>query len=282
MKNRWLILSLWFSLAACLSGYSAQFEVTGAVMQLRPETGSVVVAHDDIPGFMPAMTMPFKARDSEELKNLKVGDRIQFVFEVGEAESFAFNFKVAGKISQAVGPRLISREVEKVREGDRVPAASLVNQDGRPIELVDSDGRWTVMTFIFVRCPVPEYCPLMSRNFVSVQNGLSSEVQNEIRLLSITLDPAFDTPERLKSYGSSYGADFSNWDFASGDEEEINMLTEAFRVYVKENGVTLDHTLCTALISPEGVVHKIWRGNFWKPIEVISAIEEAIDGSSKS
>ncbi|MDQ8202226.1 SCO family protein [Pelagicoccus sp. SDUM812003] len=277
MKRKWLALGFCMAFFTYLNGFAAQFEVEGTVMQLRSQSSTVVVAHEDIPGFMPAMTMPFRVRSSEELNELVVGDRIQFLFEVGDEESYAFNFKVTGKSDRQTRPRPDSKIVRTVREGDLVPDADLVNQEEGAIALADDEGRWTIMTFIFVRCPVPEFCPLMSRNFISIQKGLSAKARERTRLLSITLDPEFDTPERLKSYGSSYGADFSSWDFATGSKEEIDRLTEAFRVYVKENGVTLDHTLCTVLISPEGVIEKVWRGNFWKPEEVISKIEAVIE-----
>lgn len=278
MRTNSLILGCWLVLTVCGNAYPALFEVTGTVMQLRPQTQSVVVAHDDIPGFMPAMTMPFKARDFQELEGIVVGNRIQFVFEVSDEGSVAYDFEITGMSTDLDRDVVETRDVKKVREGDSAPEVQLINQDGEPVALVDVDGRWTVMTFIFVRCPVPEFCPLMSRKFISIQNGLSADLMNMTRLLSITLDPEYDTPEQLKGYGSG----FSNWDFATGDKEEIERLTDAFRVYVKDNGVTLDHTLCTVLISPEGVVEKVWRGNFWKPDEVISKIEAEVGAGKES
>ena len=271
-----LFLAMVCGLAASAVAFGARFDVKGTVMQLRPETDSVVVAHEDIPGFMPAMTMPFQVKDSDELKKLAKGNKVEFAFVVGDSGSYAEDFRVVGNAELPTAAARSEAEVKKVREGDRVPEATLVNQNGEPTALIDDEGRWTIMTFIFSRCPIREFCPKMNENFAAIQEGLTKGLEGEVRLLSITLDPEFDRPALLKEYGKAYGADFGQWEFATGTVEQIDRLTEAFRVYVKENGVTLDHALCTALIAPDGRIEKIWRGNFWKPEDALDALAQAV------
>lgn len=270
---RFLLLSV-FALCSPLLG-AARFDVVGTVVQMRPESQSVVVAHEDIPGFMPAMTMPFRVLDPAELEGLKQYDRVQFVFVVGDDSSHAEAFRVLESPAPQQAPQAptaAEAAPRKLKEGDTVPQVELVDQDGEPVQLTD-EARWTVMTFIFTRCPVPEFCPRMSSSLRAVQDALPSrDLGGKVRLLSVTLDPEFDTPALLKEYGTAVGSDFDIWQYATGTQQEIDRLTSAFRVFVKENGVTLDHTLCTALIRPDGTIEKIWRGNAWTSDEVLSAI----------
>lgn len=260
---------------------AAAFNVTGTVLKVRPEALSVVIAHDDIPGFMPAMTMPFNVQDVAELEGLEPGSKVRFVFDVQDEGSWARDFEITGRRELArhsVGAAQAA-VITKVREGDRAPHATLTNQDGEPTSLVDAEGRWTLMTFIFTRCPVPTFCPKMSSNLTAIQKSVKgTPVEEQLRLMSITLDPEFDTPDLLKQYGAAVGSDFSNWTYATGSKAEIDRLTSAFRVFVKENGITLDHTLCTVLISPEGVITHIWRGNAWTPGEVTEALAAQLEG----
>lgn len=252
---------------------AARYAVTGTVVQLRPETSTMVVAHKDIPGFMPAMTMPFKVQDAASLKGLAMGDVVEFTFVVEDASSHAEGVHVVGHAAMAAAAPPAARAAA-LREGSTVPRVSLVDQDGKPLSLADSN-RWTVLTFIFTRCPVPEFCPRMATNFHALQQRLEATGRKDVRLLSITMDPAFDRPNVLTAYGKAVGADFSTWDFATGDPDQIDRLTSAFRVFVRKNGVTLDHTLCTALVAPDGRIARIWRGNGWTVDELMHAVEES-------
>jgi protein SCO1/2 len=131
----------------------------------------------------------------------------------------------------------------------------------------------TAITFVFTRCPVPEFCPLMVRRFHQVQRQLATaSAPPEVRLLSVTLDPAFDTPEVLRGYAASQGVDPARWQFATGHPQEIARLTSAFSLHVERGGILIDHTLATAVIGRDGRVVEIWRGNGWKVSEVADAL----------
>ena len=156
-----------------------------------------------------------------------------------------------------------------------MPVFNLTNQNGEPISLDSFRGRPFVLTFIFTRCPLPNFCPRMSNNFEELQTAIEDggDALAKTRLLSITLDPDYDTPGVLKDYGAFHHADQRIWIFANGDEKEIDALTRAFSVYRQTEGGTISHGLATALIDKDGKIAKLWRGNAWTPAEVTEAIQ---------
>lgn len=237
------------------------------------QTGTISIQHEDIPGFMPAMTMPFYA-DAAEVKELSPGDRVEFEFRVGE-RSRATKFLQLGRESgRPEAPGASSRR--RLRAGDEMPPFALIDQDGRPVTTETLRGKHTVATFVFTRCPVPEFCPLIGRKFQALQEGLHapSGPSPEVQLLSISIDPEHDRPAVLRAYGESLGADFARWRFATGEAGEVARLAAAFAVRTERRAASLDHTLATALIGPEGRVVEIWRGNAWKPEEILAKVRE--------
>jgi protein SCO1/2 len=220
---------------------------------------------------MSAMTMPFRVSDLAQLDGLEAGDVVEFVFVVEDGSSHAQDVRVVGH-STPPAAHAPSPSIARLREGSIAPPAKLVDQDGTPISVSDT-GRWTVLTFIFTRCPVPEYCPRMGANFHALQDALQASGSSDVRLLSVTMDPEFDSMDILRRYGQALHADFATWEFATGEVCEIERLLAAFRVYVRKDGVTLEHTLCTALIAPNGRIARIWRGNEWTPNDVLEALQ---------
>ena len=273
------------SLAGCGRGAprasnGQQYETRGIVCGVSSDRKTIDIQHEDIPGFMPSMTMPFAVRDSKEAANLRVGDAISFRLTVTSNDFWidrinkipADQFRVAkarvtpGPVKESGGPRL--------REGDQMPLFTLTNQDGERITRDTFRGEPFVLTFVFTRCPIPNFCPRMSNNFSELQRAIESGQGTlaKLRLLSITLDPAFDTPAILKQYAKAHDADPKIWNFVTGGSSEIDALTHAFSVFVQSEGGTISHGLATALVDKDGNIDKIWRGNGWTPAEVIGEI----------
>jgi protein SCO1/2 len=261
---------------------SRSFEVTG-VGGAAVSEGQVVIEHETISGFMPAMTMPFLVAEpaTSGAARLIAGDRVRFRFVVG-ASSHADRFEIVGHETPAPqktadNGAAVTRRPPRLREGGTVPDFTLVDQDGRRLTRADLDRQLTVLTFIFTRCPVPEFCPAMSQRFAFLQREIleDEKLRARTRLLSVTLDPEFDRPEVLRAYGEAMGANFATWRFATGEPAEAKALAKAFAIFSEFNGTTIDHTLCTALIGPDDRVIELWRGNGWKTAEVLAALRSA-------
>jgi protein SCO1 len=274
-----------FFIAAAAVTFSATFArageknytVTGVIRAPLDRDDRITIAHEAIPGLMPAMTMAFSVADTSEAAALKPGDHVRFELSVSKEPWTVAHFLVvshqAASESVKKGPSLRRR----LREGDAFPELALTTQNNEPFTTADFKGRLTLITFIFSRCPVPEYCPAMAIRFRQIQKAIVADAKlaSRVRLLGITLDPEFDRPDILKAYGEAVGADPAIWRFVTGTKEEIATLTKAFAVYTERNGVTLDHTLCTALIGSDGRVIEIWRGNGWRAEEILTAVAHA-------
>ncbi len=253
------------------------YPVTG-VVTAAPADGRLMVSHEDIPGYMPAMTMPFALAPGDPVPAMSPGDRVRFTLEVASDSVLATAFEVIGR-DEAVASALrgpAAPPSARVRKGDAVPDLALVNQAGASFTSKDLRGKVTALTFIFTRCPVPEFCPLMVKRFQEVQRVVAADPDlADVRLLAVTLDPAFDTPTVLEAYAKAMRADPARWQFVTGPDAEIARLTRAFAIHVERNGVLLDHTLATAVIGPDGRVIEIWRGNGWTPEQVVTALRAA-------
>jgi protein SCO1 len=260
------------------------YDTRGVVRGFSPDRSTIEIQHENIPGFMPSMTMPFIARDRKEIANLKTGDAISFRVTVTQKDFWIDNVRRIRREDVNVAepkptPAIFSGSRARLKEGDEMPVFNLTNQNGEQISLNTFRGQSFVLTFVFTRCPVPNFCPRMSNNFEELQTAIKggSDGLANTRLLSITLDPDYDTPKVLKDYADYHRADVHIWTFATGDETEIDSLTRAFSVYRQTEGGTISHGLATALIDKSGKIDKIWRGNSWTPAEVIEEVERHND-----
>ena len=256
------------------------YQVRGLIRGLPPDHNTIEVEHEDIPGFMPSMTMPFEVRDEKEIAGLGLGNAISFRLNVKERDSWIDRIeKIDPTQLQLPTPRLAAtprtQTEPRLREGEEIPDFKLIDQDGKPVTPETFRGHPFVLTFIFTRCPIPNFCPRMSSNFAELQKMIesSSAPLAGARLLSISFDPEHDSPELLKQYGQQTGADFGIWTFATGEPAEIQRLTKKFAVLVQPESGTISHSLTTALIDREGKIAKIWRGNAWTPVEVKQALD---------
>ena len=256
------------------------YDTRGVVRGFSPDRSTIEIQHENIPDFMPSMTMPFVTRDPKQIAELRTGDAISFRMAVTKKDFWIENVKKIRREDVNVAepkrtsPVSADRDA-RLTEGDKMPPFTLTNQNGERISLDTFHGNSLVLTFVFTRCPVPNFCPRMSNNFGELQETIKSSTGTlaNARLLSVTLDPAYDTPKILSDYAAFHHADSKIWSFATGDEKEIDSLTRAFSVYRQNEGGTISHGLATALINKEGRIDKIWRGNAWTPAEIIKEIQ---------
>jgi protein SCO1/2 len=167
--------------------------------------------------------------------------------------------------------------------GDEVPDFALVNQNNQPIHTGQYRGKALLLTFIYTRCPIPEYCTLMSNNFSQIERELEKQpdVHEKIHLLSITIDPDYDTPAVLRSYGAAhtgrYGDEkFRLWEFATGTKEQVKEVAQFFGLQYYSDKDQITHGLRTVIIEPNGKVASVYRGNEWKPAEVLEDLQKVV------
>jgi protein SCO1/2 len=252
-----------------------RYELKGKVVSVDRAKGEVTVKHGEVKGYMPAMTMPFPVRDAEALKVLEAGDELQASLVITD-EGYWLDSPVITK--GVPGGDIVTSFAggAEPQPGAEVPDVKLVNQDGRPLSLKQFKGRALVVTFIYTRCPLPDYCPLMSINFAQLNSAIlgNAALRKRAHLLSVTLDPEYDRPPVLKGYGATYaGGKFDNWDFATGEPAEVRRLAEFFGLTYKAEADQVIHSLRTAVVTPDGKLFKIYRGNEWKPDEVLSDVK---------
>jgi protein SCO1 len=255
------------------------YETRGIVRSVAPDRTTLDIEHETIPGFMPSMTMPFIVRNSKEIANLRSGDTISFRVEVTDKDVWIADVKKIPTNEVQLPkstplPRPSTKASQRLREGDALPVFELTNEKGERVTLDTFRGRPWILTFIFTRCPMPNFCPRMAKNFAALQSAIKSGdgALAQTRLLSITIDPQFDSPAILKDYGQHEGADPKIWNFATGATSEIEDLTRAFGVYTEREGGTINHGLTTALVDRDGNIANLWRGNAWTVDEVIAAL----------
>ncbi len=257
------------------------YAVTGVVEELRMDSSNVVVRHEAIPGFMMAMKMPFTARDTREIANLKQGDRITFRLLVTDDDSWIDTVQRQGVVEAppATFPyeqSRIVRDVEPLEIGQPMPDYVFTNQLGQRVRLADFRGRALALTFVFTRCPLPDFCPRMMKNFSQVHEALQARAGGSTNwhLVTVTIDPAFDTPEVLRRYAETYNYDARRWTLLTGAMIDIDALTEQLGVVFRRQtpDALPDHNLRTAVIDTEGRLRNLIIGNTWKPGEVVDEV----------
>ena len=250
------------------------YEVSGVVRKIDAPRGKAVIAHDAIAGYMEAMTMEFDVTEVESLTALQPGDVIAFRLSVNDTRSWIDQVRKTGRVENTALP---TTETGALPPGTPLPDCALVDQRGAAFRLSDFKGRALAFTFIFTRCPLPDFCPLMNRNLAETQRELSTDGANaNWHLLSISFDPEYDTPARLTEYALAYETESGRWTFATGASDDIGKLGGAFGLMVARDGGQIDHTLRTVVIDAAGRVQKVFAGNEWKAAELIDEMRRAM------
>jgi protein SCO1/2 len=254
-----------------------RYELKGKIVSFNKAQQQVVIRHEEVPGFMEAMTMPFTLREEAAFDVMRAGDEIQATLVVDNERTRLENPIITQAIPGAAATPTPGDGPTEPEIGANAPDAKLVNQNGKQINLRQYRGRSLVITFIYTRCPLPDYCTLMSKNFAEIERELNKtpELRERAHLLSITLDPAYDTPQVLRSYGAAHTENyqsekFEGWEFATGKPEEIRRVANFFGLLYKQEGEQIDHSLRTAILDPDGKLYKLYRSNEWKPVEVLN------------
>jgi protein SCO1 len=277
---RWsLALLTTMAAGACSRGADArQYELTGQVLEVRSDRNQVVIRHQDIPNFMPGMTMPFTVKPSSLMADVRAGDLVTATLVVEEVDAY---LSAINKTGTAPLPAEAPAPAEPIalQPGQAVEDAALVDQDGEPFFFSGLKGHRDALTFIYTRCPLPDFCPLMDRQFQSLQKTIAATpALSDVRLVTVTLDPAYDTPAVLKPYAAKLQADPARWSFLTGDVKAVNAFATQFGLYIEhdpEKPVDIIHNLRTGVVDANGRLVKIHTGNSWTTTELLDDITAA-------
>jgi len=265
---------------------TVHYSLVGTLVGMEADSRQLIIAHDAIPGYMGAMTMPFRVQDAHELDGLRVGERVAGELSVTATDAWISGLRIAPDADQADAPLLksVSRMetsntmAHQLAIGDFAPAIGGIDERGGAWTLADFRGQVVAVTFIYTRCPLPTYCPLMSRNFALARTVLEKLVANRhegFQFLSLSLDAAHDHAEVLSQYAKAFRVEDKGWLFATANEAQLRAFGDAVGLEFRATPSGMDHNLRTVVIDREGRVRKIFRGNGWTPQELVSEMLRA-------
>jgi protein SCO1 len=258
-----------------------QYHVRGVVVSTDAARSEVTLDSEAIPGFMGAMTMPYTLKTPNVISELHPGDTITATLFASKDSDLLDQIVV---VSQAKADYKPPVAYKPLSPGDAIPDFTLLNQSGKLIHLAQFRGKTLFMTFIYTRCPLADYCPRMSRNFARLDKMLADdpELYAQTHLLSVSFDPAYDTPKVLRSYGGAYTGNYTNetfahWDFAAPPQKELDKVLNFFLLGITpEKDKTITHSLSTIVITPEGKVYKWYPENDWTPDQLLLDVKELL------
>jgi len=259
------------------------FTIRGRVVST--DATHVTLDGEDVPGFMEAMTMDYKLADPSVVSELHPGDRITAKVLANKVGDSYGDVRLADivVIAQARPDYKPPVSYHVPTAGDVVPDFKLLNQSDRTIQLNQFKGKIVLMTFIYTRCQLADFCPRMSHNFADIDKALAADpaLYKQTHLISVSFDPTYDTPKVLRSYGGAYTGNYTNerflhWDFAAPTEKELPAMTQFFNVGVTPgDSKSLTHSLSTVLIGKDGKIIDWYPTNEWKPEEIVAAIKKS-------
>jgi len=289
MRNALLILSIAIFFSACQPAASSsnsstakRYPFVGKVVSVNKAAKKATISHEDIPGYMGAMTMEFPIHEDWVWNDLTPGSEVHADLVVDNTARDPFWLEKVGIVA-AADPNQTPTPDPTI--GKQVPDFTLTNQDGKKISPKDFRGKAWAVTFIYARCPLPDYCIRMSTNFSDLANSLKDnpELKDKVRLLSISFDPENDTPAKLRQYGQGYlgnqaSPDFTIWQLAVGSDDEVRKVAGFFGLDYRldeNNKAVITHNLRTAVVSPDGKVIKVYAGNEWTPAQLLNDLKSA-------
>ena len=255
-----------------------EYPITGHVLAVKADGTEITMRHDDIPGFMPAMTMPFKVKDPALAKGRQVGDLVRGTLVVTDEDAWLSRLEKTGWAAFAERETVPRPAVDPVEAGEAVPDETFIDQDGNALKLSELRGSTVLLTFIYTRCPLPDFCPRMDRQFAAVQRGIQAgQVEGAVRLVSVSFDPDYDSPAVLREHARRAGADPRIWTFVTAPRDRVDAFGARLGLDVIRNPkdpVDITHNLRTAVIDPQGRLVTVF-GSDWTPEQALRALAPA-------
>jgi protein SCO1/2 len=263
-----------------------RYSLQGQVLAVTPNHQQATINHEEIKGFMAAMTMPYTVHDPAQLEGIAPGDLVNATLVVLPSDAYLTDVKRVGQapLPQAPGDAsapAASSGFELLKPGEAVPDATFVDQNGRKRRFSSFNGSAILMTFIYTRCPMPTFCPLMDQHFAAIQRTLNADaaMKGRVHLVSVSFDPLVDTPPVLKAHAERLGADLKTWTFLTGDRDDIDRFASRFGVSVARapnDQRDITHNLRTALVDAGGKLVKVYIGNEWTPEQALADVRPVV------
>lgn len=276
-------LCAFLSTSACSAPEAREYPLKGQIIAVKPDTHELTISHEDIPGLMPGMVMTFRAADPREMEGREPGQVITATLVVHDTHSDLKDIVVTG--SAPVDASLArATSVMLLEVGDIPPEGAFIDQEGAARKLSDWRGSAAVMTFIYTRCPLPDFCPRMERNFLDLQRAIDEDpaLRGRAKLIAVSFDPEYDTPERLRAHGKAIGARPEVWTYLTGASDTVERFAANFGVSLirnPDNAGDITHNLRTVVIDGSGTIREIFSGSEWKPDDAREALRRAVAAS---
>jgi protein SCO1/2 len=265
------------------------YKLTGVVRDVKPAAGQVVIRHEAIPDVMEKMTMPFTIKDRAVFDDLQVGDEVEGTLRIDWLGDKIQDYKLSGltvtrpapagsmTLSFSGGKAEVKPKPRVLEAGESVPDFTMTTQDGKALTLSELRGKVVVLTFIYTRCPLPDFCPLLDRKFAALADKLrgSSALADKVRLLSVSFDPEHDTPEVLCKHAAIQGAQPPLWTFAVAAHPELSKVAGPLGLVYGPTQNEILHNLSTAVIDPDGKLARLEvgaSGKSWTPSDLFKTI----------
>jgi protein SCO1/2 len=259
-----------------------RYPLTGEVVTANPDRRTLTVTHDEIKGFMPGMTMEFAVAKGD-LENAKPGQRIRAeLVQRGSEFSLekiwpddAATARALAASTNALVQDTAMRGKEAYREvGESLPEFTLLDQNGRAVSPGRFRGRQVVLNFIFTRCPIATMCPAATLRMMALQKAAREAGITNLELVSVSLDPEYDSPGVLKEYAEVRGVDTVNFSFLTGPDLAVRHLLAQLGVIREFEGATIKHTLATVLINEQGRITYRVDGSAWATDDFIQHLRK--------
>jgi protein SCO1/2 len=284
--RRWFVALLFATIPCAVA--AEEYAVTGMVLKVDRSRNMFTASIQAIPGFMPAMAMPFEVRQGKDLDGLAAGATVEFALVVKGRSSYAERIRIVRYQSVEQDPlaanrlKLLTQLGRSAREkelaiGDTVPDFRLTDQKGRPVALSDLRGKVVAINFIYTSCPLPNFCLRIANNFGVLQQRLKTQLGRDLALLTVTFDPVHDTPEVLARYASQWSADPATWRFLTGPAHDVRRVCQLFGVDVFTDDGLMNHSLRTVLIDRQGKLVASLEGNRFTADQLVDLTKSVLD-----
>ena len=258
------------------------YAAAGEVEAISPDRHLVTIHHQPIAGYMPEMTMQFTVRDERLMDGLVRGDQVDFTLDVTSDDAWVADLRRTGHVDLPPVDTAATAVPPGLRPGDPLPDGAFLAEDGRTVHLSDFRGKVVIFTFFFTRCPLPNYCPLMNRNFAETRKLLTADpaAPQNWQFLSISFDPDFDTPQTLAGYADNYRQhNADRWLFVAAPPDTLGRFAAPLGLIVMRQGNGITHNLRTVVVDPQGRLYRQFNDNLWTAAQLAQAVKDAARGA---